>query len=208
MASNFDLSIVTTVYNDEAIVAPLVQEIVSVVSSMNIEYEIILVNDSSSDKSEDAIKNACDKNTCVKGISLSRNFGQQIAMSAGIAHSSGKYVLIMDGDLQNPPSEIPNFYSTITKNGRDIIYGVSKKRNNFWDEFTSNLFWYILTVIFKVKIVRNQLMMKIMTRKFIDRYNLYQEVSRTVSGILQDISANHEIIEIQNYPQIFGLYWI
>jgi glycosyltransferase involved in cell wall biosynthesis len=204
-AKSIELSVVATIYNDEKIVPLLIEEILAAVNPLNITYEVILVNDRSVDHSEEAIRTVCSKNPQVKGVSLARNFGQQIAMSAGIANASGKYVLIMDGDLQNPPEEIPNLYAAIREaNGRDIVYAVSKTRNSIWDEFTSNLFWSIITRIFQVNIIKNQLMMKIMTREFIDKYNLYGEISRTVSGIVNDISSNHGVIEIQNQKRRIG----
>ena len=105
--SEIELSIVATVYNDAQIVSLLVAEIIKNVSPLEVPFEIILVNDYSSDNSEDEIKMACLKDKKVKGVSLSRNYGQQIAISVGMRYATGKYVIIMDGDLQNPPSEIP-----------------------------------------------------------------------------------------------------
>src|SRR6186713_478732 len=105
--NKIDLSIVATIYNDERIVPELVNEIDRHIAPLNIPYEIILVNDNSRDQSELAIGKVCHTMPHVKGISLSRNFGQQIAISSGLRYAKGKYVVIMDGDLQNPPSEIP-----------------------------------------------------------------------------------------------------
>jgi polyisoprenyl-phosphate glycosyltransferase len=83
-ARNPELSVVATVYNDALIVPLLVKEIIRHIDTLRIDYEIILVNDCSNDDSESAIKTECDRNPRVKGISLRRNFGQQIAMSVGI----------------------------------------------------------------------------------------------------------------------------
>ncbi len=198
-----DLSIVATIYNDDKNVSLLVNEIVNNTTSLNISYELILVNDNSSDDSEKAIEEQSKKNSFVKGVSLSRNFGQQIAMSAGMRYATGNYVLIMDGDLQNPPSEIPILYNKIKK-GYDIVYCVSKKRNNFLDELTSAVFWFFLIRVFNVKIIRNQLMMKIMTREFAERFNSYNEQNRTVTGIIKDIGQHHATVEITNRKRTLG----
>jgi dolichol-phosphate mannosyltransferase len=197
------LSIVATVYNDAELVPLLVDEIFKNVSLLLIPFEIILVNDFSTDSSELAIKKVCEANSSVKGVSLSRNFGQQIAISVGMRYAKGKYVVIMDGDLQNPPAEIPRLYAEIQK-GYDIIYTTSKVRNTFIDRITSELFWKMLTKIFDVKIVPNQLMMKIMNQSFVEKYNSYNEINRTVEGIVVDISSNYTILETVNELRTIG----
>jgi glycosyltransferase involved in cell wall biosynthesis len=198
-----ELSVVATIYNDENIVPILAKEITGAIKELGISYEIIFVNDNSSDRSEKAIELESANDPCVKGLSLSRNYGQQIAMSAGIRAAKGKYVLIMDGDMQNPPAEIPRLYKKICE-GFDIIYCISKTRNSFWDELTSSLFWFTLVKIFKVKIIKDQLMMKIMTNEFVSHYNLYNEVNRTVTGITSDIGLNYGVIEITNAKRHSG----
>jgi dolichol-phosphate mannosyltransferase len=200
---NIELSIVTTVYNDAEIVSLLVKELCEQCTILNVSYEIILVNDFSADNSEIEIQKACENNENIKGISLSRNFGQQIAMSAGMRYASGKYVIIMDGDLQNPPSEIPRLYNEILK-GYEVVYTVSDNRNDFFDKLTSLFFWFILTKLFGVKIVPNQLMMKIMNRAFIERYNDYSEINRTVAGIIRDITSYYQVLFIKNQTRKAG----
>ncbi|MGD0342723.1 MAG: glycosyltransferase family 2 protein [Bacteroidales bacterium] len=198
-----ELSVVTTVYNDAPIVPLLINEIKLQCEKINKEFEIIIVNDSSTDESETEIQKVCRQNENVKGITLSRNFGQQIAMSAGMRYALGKYIIIMDGDLQNPPAEIPELYNEILK-GYDIVYTVSKTRNNFFDRLTSLFFWFILTKMLGVKIVPNQLMMKIMNRTFLERYNEYNEINRTVSGIVRDITSHYQVLYIDNQTRKEG----
>jgi polyisoprenyl-phosphate glycosyltransferase len=198
-----ELSVVSTIYNDAAIVPILVKEIISNCELLKVDFEIILVNDFSTDNSGEEIQKLCKLYKNVKGISLSRNFGQQIAISAGMRYATGRYIIVMDGDLQNPPSEIPNLYKEICK-GYDVVYTISKIRNNFIDKVTSLLFWMVLTKIFGVKIVQNQLMMKIMNYDFVNRYNEYNEIQRTVAGIVRDISSNYQVLEIKNQPRKIG----
>ena len=201
--NNVELSIVSTIYNDADIVPILVKEIILNCELLNVNFEIILINDFSSDNSEEEIKKVCRLFKNVKGISLARNFGQQIAMSAGMRYASGRYIIVMDGDLQNPTSEIPNLYNEIKK-GYDVVYTVSKIRNNFLDKFTSLFFWMILTKIFGVRIVQNQLMMKIMNHDFVKRFNQYNEIHRTVAGIVRDISSHYKVLEVKNLPRKIG----
>ncbi len=197
------LSIVATIYNVEKIICQFIDEVLKYVIPLNITYEIILVNDGSIDNSENEIQNICKNNNTVKCISLSRNFGQQVAASAGINYSSGEYIIIMDGDFQNPPSEIPLLYNKI-REGYDIIYCSSKIRNNLRDRITSEIFWFILVKLLKVKIIKNQLMMKIMTRKFVNEFNRYNEINRTISGIVNDIGLKYDIVEIKTSKRLAG----
>lgn len=198
-----ELSVVCTVYNDADNVQPLIEELQHYIGLLDISYEIILVNDSSTDHSEKEIEKSCKINSKIKGINLSRNFGQQIAMSVGMWYAAGKYVLIMDGDLQNPSSEIPQLYHEILK-GFDIVYTVSKTRNDLFDKSTSCIFWFFVSKILNVSIVKNQLMMKIMTSDFVKRYNAYEEVNRTVAGIVRDISVNYQVLEVENKKRTIG----
>ncbi|MBI3557893.1 MAG: glycosyltransferase family 2 protein [Deltaproteobacteria bacterium] len=197
------LSIVATVYNDAGITPVLVDEIVKAVQPLKIDFEIILVNDCSSDGSEEVIRGLCAKFPFVKGISLARNFGQQIAVCAGVVRTQGDYVVVMDGDLQNPPSAIPRLYEKIQA-GHDLVYAVSHVRNNAADDFSSRFFWFILHDICKVDIVPNQLMLKIMNRRVAAAFKDYPEISRTVEGIVGDIATNYAVIEVENQKRRMG----
>jgi dolichol-phosphate mannosyltransferase len=189
------VSVVVPVYNGARLVERLVQE---VAASLNGEpYELLLIEDGSQDSSWDAIVTAASLSPHVKGFRLSRNFGQQIAVSAGIAKARGKYVIVMDCDLQNPASAIPEILKAL-RAGHELVYTVSKTRNNTRDALTSQLFWFVLTRIFKASVVKHQLMMKGMTSKMARIYDSYPEATRTVAGIVGDIGYRHAVIEVEN----------
>ena len=189
------VSIVVPVYNGARLVERLVQE---VAASLNGEpYELLLIEDGSQDFSWDAIVVAASLCPDVKGFRLSRNFGQQIAVSAGIAKARGDYVIVMDCDLQNPASAIPEILGSL-RAGHELVYTVSKSRNNARDALTSQLFWFVLTKIFRASVVKHQLMMKGMTSKMARIYDSYPEATRTVAGIVGDIGYRHAVIEVEN----------
>jgi glycosyltransferase involved in cell wall biosynthesis len=189
------VSVVVPVYNGARLVERLVRE---VAASLNGEpYELLLIEDGSQDSSWDAIVTAASLSPDVKGFRLSRNFGQQIAVSAGIAQARGKYVIVMDCDLQNPASAIPEILRSL-RAGNELVYTVSKTRNNTRDALTSQLFWFVLTKIFKASVVKHQLMMKGMTSKMARIYDSYPEATRTVAGIVGDIGYRHAVIEVEN----------
>lgn len=198
-----DLSVIATIYNAEAIVASLVKRIQATVSALGISFEIILVDDGSADNSAFAIEDQARHFPEVKGLILSRNFGQQVAMSAGISHASGKYALIMDGDLQNPPEAIPGLYAKIQE-GYDIVYTASTQRNNGVDRATSWLFWRLLNSISQGEIVKSQLMMRIMSSRVVSHYKSYPEKVRTVAAITHDIGMRSTVINIDNEKRAAG----
>jgi polyisoprenyl-phosphate glycosyltransferase len=200
---DIELSIVATCYNDAELVPRLVEEIKVNAGSVCSQFEIILVNDGSQDNTEECLDKACAADKRVKALSLTRNFGQQIAMSAGLRHASGKYVLIMDGDLQNPPDAIPLLYKEILK-GFDVVYAVSTQRNSLADRMSSAIFWFLVLVMCRVRMVKNQLMMKIMTKEFVERFNQYVERTRTVSDIVNDIGDNHSVVNVLNRKRSSG----
>jgi dolichol-phosphate mannosyltransferase len=192
-----ELSIVATVYNSARIVEALVGQISAVVAAMGVSYEIILVDDGSSDDSVYIMEGQSKLDQRIKSIVLSRNFGQQIAMSAGIHHAMGRFVLIMDGDLQNPPEAISVLYQKIQE-GYDIVYTTSPKKNNMMDSLTSWLFWKFLKAVMKVDIAESQLMMRMMTSRVAQYYREYPEKIRTVAAITHDIGMKRTIIPVEN----------
>jgi dolichol-phosphate mannosyltransferase len=181
----------------------LIDELIKEAAKLNVIYEIILVNDNSKDNSEEAVKEACEKHPFVRGLSLARNYGQQIAVSAGVRNASGKYVLIIDGDLENPIKAVGNLYYKI-KEGYDIVFAVSKVRQTFYERMTSEAFWFVISRLLKITIVENQLLLRIMSQKMVSNYNSYGEISRSVAGINHDIGLKSAKIEVIPNKRVSG----
>lgn len=191
------VSVVIPVYNGANTLDELVQTLSGIFGAMPYRFEILLVEDFSRDESWETIRRLCGSNPSVKGVRLSRNFGQQIAVSAGIAQSSGHFVILMDCDLQHPVAAIPEILARLEE-GNDIVYTVAKERNNWRDELTSRLFWWLIIKVLRVRIVRDQLMMRGMSRRFAQHYDAYPELTRTVAGITNDIGLRHAVIPVRN----------
>ena len=197
------VSVVVPVYNGAPLVARLVREIAASLDATGEPYELLLIEDGSRDSSWDAIVAAAARHPEIRGIRLTRNFGQQVAVSAGIAKARRQYVIVMDGDLQNPPSAIRDIVAQL-KAGNELVYTVSKTRNNARDAATSRLFWFVLTRVFRVPAVAHQLMMKGMSAKTARAFDSYPELTRTVAGIVADIGGRHAVIEVENAPRREG----
>jgi len=141
------ISIVSPVYNAEQIVDLLVQRISEEVSKITPDYEIILVEDGSPDNSWAAIERNCKKDSRVKGIKLSRNFGQHYAITAGLDHAQGEWVVVMDCDLQDRPEEIINLYNK-AKEGYDIVLARRyERKDTLFKRFFSWAFYQILSYL-------------------------------------------------------------
>lgn len=198
-----DVSIVGPVYKGGKTLRVYLECIKDVMAYRNQAFEIILVDDGCPDDSWNIIQYECSRDKSVKGVRLSRNFGQQIAVSAGLRFASGKFVILMDTDLQNPPNAIPVILDRLEA-GTDIVYTTSKVRNNWFDEVTSSLFWFIINNVLKVQMVPNQLMMKGLSREFLTVYNSYDERVRVVAGITHDIGMKNDVIEVDNMRRKSG----
>ncbi len=127
MKDKIEISIVVPMHNEEECINEFYTRTSETLKSININYEIIFVNDGATDNTGKILKELSDKDPNVTGVFLARNRGQCTAIYAGLQHTSGKYVVIMDGDLQHKPEEIPLLYNEIKK-GFDFVSGGRKKR--------------------------------------------------------------------------------
>lgn len=134
------ISIVSPIYRAENIVEELVRQIIKSVEPLTSDFEIVLVNDASPDHSWMKIREICRRDSRVKGINLSRNFGQHYAITAGLSYASGEWIVVMDCDLQDRPDEIPNLYAKALE-GWDIVYARRVERQDgFWKKMSSRAF--------------------------------------------------------------------
>jgi len=141
------ISIVSPVYRAESIVPLLVSEIQREVETITNNYEIILVEDGSPDNSWEAIKREAAKNKRVKGIRLSRNFGQHYAITAGLDFANGDWTVVIDCDLQDSPSEIPNLFNKALEGHKIILARREVRNDTFKKKLSSRLFYKTLTFL-------------------------------------------------------------
>ena len=132
-----DISVVIPLLNEHDSLEELHDWIASVMQSNSLSYEILFIDDGSTDGSWNVIQKLRKKNTAVVGLKFSKNFGKSQALHAGFARTKGDVVITMDADLQDSPDEIPELYEMITKHGYDIVSGWKKKRYDSF--FAKNL---------------------------------------------------------------------
>jgi dolichol-phosphate mannosyltransferase len=152
-APKIDLSVIIPIYNEEMNLVPMNNRIIAALLPLQLHYEIIYVNDGSKDNSLPIIMGLSEENASVKYIDFSRNFGHQIAISAGLEHAVGERIVIMDGDGQDPPELIPALLIK-SKEGFEVVYAKRKKRKgeSFLKKLTAKLFYRFLANITQIEI--------------------------------------------------------
>jgi dolichol-phosphate mannosyltransferase len=141
------ISIVSPVYRAEKIVDKLVERISEEVSKITENFEIILVEDGSPDNSWEAIERNCHKDERVKGIKLSRNFGQHYAITAGLDNVKGEWIVVMDCDLQDRPEEIINLYTKALEGYDVVLASRHQRQDSFFKKLFSKLFYHVLSYL-------------------------------------------------------------
>lgn len=177
------LSIVIPTYKSAVNLPVLIERLKSVLSGMKNKYEIIFVNDCSPDNTLSVLRDICSEDTNIKVVSLSRNFGQQIATSAGLKFSSGDAVIIMDDDLQDPPEFVPELVKK-WEEGYEIVYAIRKTRQeNIMKRSSYKLFYRILSKLSHINIPKDSGDFGLMDRKIVDIINKMPERDRFVRGL-------------------------
>jgi polyisoprenyl-phosphate glycosyltransferase len=148
-----EISIVVPLYNEEKNIRLMYDRLVSSILKITSNFEIIYVNDGSKDNSFLELVKLSKEDERVKYINFSRNFGHQIAVTAGLDYSKGAAVVIIDGDLQDPPEVIPEMYAK-HKEGFEVVYGqrLKRKGDNFFKKITAKYFYRILKKITSINI--------------------------------------------------------
>lgn len=189
-------SIVSPVYRAEQIVPELVRRIRAAVETITQDYEIILVEDGSPDKSWEAIAAESKKEARVKGIQLSRNFGQHYAITAGLDHTNGEWVVVMDCDLQDQPEEIASLYQK-AKEGYDIVMAQREMRTDgFSKKLFSKLFYLVFNYLTDIKHDSSIANYGIYSRKAVNAFNQIREPNRSFSLIARWLGFNKTYVPV------------
>ena len=193
-----EISIVSPVYRAENLVDKLVERIMNSVSKLTNNYEIILVEDCGPDNSWRKIQENCSNYSQVKGIKLSRNFGQQHAIQAGLDASVGKYVVTMDCDLQDQPEEIEKLLSK-AKEGFEIVVASRKNRqDDFFKKFLSRVFYSTLGYLTETKQDRTVANFVCYHRKAIEAMAEVKDHNRYYPMLQQLVGFNYVKVAIEH----------
>ena len=198
------ISIVSPVYKAENIVEELVRQIIENIEPITFDFEIILVNDDSPDCSWQKIRQLCSEDSRVRGVNLSRNFGQHYAISAGLNHASGEWVVVLDCDLQDRPDEIPNLYIKAL-DGWDIVYARRVERlDSFWKKMSSRLFHRLYSYLSGSKSDRTIANFGIYSKKVILEYNKMTEKARSFPALISYLGFHSTAIDVAHSERYEG----
>jgi dolichol-phosphate mannosyltransferase len=199
------ISIVVPMYFEEKVVEECYRRLTDVASGACINYELIFVNDGSTDKTLELLKNITQKDLHVKVISFSRNFGHQIAVTAGMDKAKGDAVVIIDADLQDPPELIPDMIK-LWEQGYEVVYGKRKKRDGeTWFKLaTAKMFYKVLNKMSSVKIPMDTGDFRLVDRKVIEALKKMPEHNRFLRGLSSWIGFKQIPIEYERKERFAG----
>ena len=198
------LSVVSPVYRGEKMIAELVQRNVEALTSITDDYEIILVNDASPDNSWAAIEQECAKNPRVKGLNLSRNFGQHYAITAGLSYATGEWIVVMDCDLQDRPEEIPNLYAKAQEGYDSVLAQRIQRSHGLFKRLGSKCFYKVFSYLTETQQDASVANFGIYNRKVIDAVLSMGDAMRYFPTQIQWVGFRKAYLPIQHDERAEG----
>ncbi len=200
-----DLSIVIPVYNEEENLPILYEKLKKVLDNLGKSYEIILVNDGSTDKSWEIIKKLAEKDPHVIGVNFRRNYGQTAAMSAGFDVANGEIIITMDADLQNDPEDIPKLLEKIEE-GYDIVSGWRKNRKDAFISRTlpSRIANWLISKVTGVYLHDYGCSLKAYKSEIAKNLDYYGEMHRFLPALAKPLGAKVIEIPVKHHPRLYG----
>lgn len=182
-ADALELSVVVPFYNEHENMPELYRRLVASLETQVTGFELLFVNDGSTDSTPDILRGIQEGDSRVVGIHLSRNFGHQAAISAGIEHARGRCVAVMDGDLQDPPEVVPEFVK-VWRSGYDVVYAVrTKRKEGVLKRLSYYLFYRLLSIMSEIDIPLDSGDFCVMDRKVVNALTTLPERMRFVRGL-------------------------
>ncbi len=203
--SSVNLSIVIPIHNEEHSILPLYDRLTAVLIGLRRQYEILFIDDSSTDRSFELLANLVQTDPRLKVLRLRRNFGQTAALSAGFHEAKGKIVIAMDGDLQHAPEDIPALLAKIDE-GYDIASGWRKERvdNPLTRKIPSRIANWLMSQASGVKLKDFGTTFKAYRAEVLKDVHLYGELHRFIPALASFYGARVAEVPIQNTPRLSG----
>jgi glycosyltransferase involved in cell wall biosynthesis len=201
------ISVVTPVLNEAGIVQELVSRIESAVEAIEppVHLELVIIDDGSTDGTLDLLKKLADSDNFIRVLELSRNFGHQAAITAGIDHATGDAVVVMDGDLQDPPEVIPTMVER-WRDGVDVVYAVRERRQGevFYKRVAASVHYRIQRWLSDVDIPVDTGDFRLMSRRVVDELVGLRESSRYIRGLVAWLGFSQEAVPFVRDPRFAG----
>ena len=201
------ISIVITAYREDNNIPLIYDELIQVFHSIRdrYRYEIIFVNDGSPDRTWHAIEQLCDTDTHVKGVNLSRNFGKELAITAGLELSSGDVVITLDADGQHPVDKIPDFLHEYEA-GYEIVYNRRPETRDasFLKRYSSRLFYVLFNLLSEFKLEPHTTDYRLLSRDVVDAYLQFHEKNRMYRGLVDWLGFEKKALVFNAKKRIHG----
>lgn len=199
-------SIIVPAFNEEAVLTESYKRLKKVMDETGESYEIIFVNDGSRDRTPEIAAELCRKDDTIKLINFSRNFGHQIAISAGMDYASGQAIVVIDADLQDPPEIIPKMIEK-WKQGYDVVYGkrVKRKGESIFKRVTAALFYRFLKSMTSVTIPVDVGDFRLIDRKVCDTMKVIREKNRFIRGLVSWSGFKQTAVEYVREERFAGV---
>ena len=198
MATNKDshlISVIVPCYNEQEVIGKFYERLQTVLNNIGHDYEILFINDGSCDNTKTSILDLKEKNKSIRLISLSRNFGHQIAVTAGLDYAEGDIVVIIDADLQDPPEVIPEFLKYI-KEGYNVVYGKRRVRKGegFFKLFTAKIFYKMINRLTHNMIPKDTGDFRMIDKKVLDALREMKEKDRFLRGMVSWVGFKQKAV--------------
>jgi len=199
------LSVIVPVFNEEASIAMLHRRVAETLESAGETFELVMVDDGSRDGSWEAMQEAAARDSRVVLVRLSRNFGHQIAISAGIDVARGQAVVLMDADLQDPPELVPRMLAC-WRDGYDVVYGRRTRRHgeSWFKRATAAAFYRLIRRLTTVDIPADTGDFRLMSRRVVDVLKRLQERNRFLRGMVAWVGYRQTAVEYERAERLAG----
>ncbi len=200
------LSVVVPCYNEEENIAELYSRTFKACHSIvRDDFEIVVVDDGSTDRTRTLIEDLCDKAGAITGVFLARNHGHQLALTAGLKFCKGERILILDSDLQDPPELIVDMYAMMDE-GVDVVYGQRIRRSgeSFFKKISASFYYWILGRLTKVNIPRDVGDFRLINRRVLNVLNSMPEQDRFIRGMISWVGFKQVPIRYNRHERFAG----
>ena len=199
------VSFVVPVYNEESNLKEFHKRMTAVMAALTYDYEIIFVDDGSSDTSPILLQELADQDNHVEAYLLSRNYGHQLALTCGLDHAEGDAVITMDGDLQHPPEMVPEMLANWEK-GFQIVQTIRKATEDasFFKRFTSSVYYLLINKLSRVEITPGGSDFRLMDKQAVQAFRLYRERARFIRGMVNTLGFKVARMEFVAPPRFAG----
>ncbi len=199
------LSLVLPVFNEEPVIPELLRRLDEFLRAVGVTWEVVFVNDGSKDRSFEMLSEACKREPRYKVVSFARNFGHQFAITAGVDYAEGEAVVVMDADLQDPPSVVSDMLAK-WREGYDVVYGVRAKRESegVFKKLTAAMFYRLLRATAGVPIPVDTGDFRLMSRRVVLTLRSLREANRFVRGMVSWIGFRQTSVEYVRQGRFAG----